>query len=328
LYIDENLTAESPVAFGLHPNAEIAVKNTQADTLFKCILDLQPRDAASAGTATPQEQVKEVCKEIKDKAKDLNFKLEDIRSAIGEAPDPFQNVFLQEADRVNILTSEIMRALDELLLGLAGELQMSQRMEDLMNALFFGRVPMSWANLAYPSLRSLDMWVKDLEDRHAQVKAWEEAPNDIPKVVNLALFFNPQSFLTAVMQKYSQATHSELDKLVIQTIVTRKTAEQTDAPARSGGAFVTGFFLEGAKWNWTSMVLEESAPREMFYAMPVIACHAVLIERLDKVGVYMCPVYKTQQRGPTFVFFATLKTKMSPQKWVLGGVVMVLEADL
>lgn len=37
------------------------------------------------------------------------------------------------------------------------------------------------------------------------------------------------------------------------------------------------------------------------------------------------PVYKTQQRGPTYVFTAQLKTKAVPQKWILAGVVLVME---
>lgn len=37
------------------------------------------------------------------------------------------------------------------------------------------------------------------------------------------------------------------------------------------------------------------------------------------------PVYKTQQRGPTYVFTAQLRTKAAPQQWILAGVVLVME---
>jgi dynein heavy chain len=200
-------------------------------------------------------------------------------------------------------------------------------MEDIQNSLYLWLIKPSWARLAYPSLRPLSSWINNLSERQQQIKGWTEGVDQIPKVVNLALFFNPQSFLTAVMQRYSQDTKSPLDKLTIQTNPTRKTVEQTDSAARFGGAYVCGLFLEGAKWNWTGMLLEESTPREMFFQMPVIGCNAVLVERLEKNGVYMCPVFKTQQRGPTFVFEATLRTKLPSSKWVLAGVVMVLEAD-
>lgn len=42
-------------------------------------------------------------------------------------------------------------------------------------------------------------------------------------------------------------------------------------------------------------------------------------------STYICPVYLTEQRGPTFVFNAQLRTKQLPAKWTLGGVAMILD---
>ncbi|KAJ0389235.1 hypothetical protein ATCC90586_011039 [Pythium insidiosum] len=42
-------------------------------------------------------------------------------------------------------------------------------------------------------------------------------------------------------------------------------------------------------------------------------------------NVYECPVYKTQQRGPTFVFVAQLRSKHPAAKWVLAGVALLME---
>ena len=41
--------------------------------------------------------------------------------------------------------------------------------------------------------------------------------------------------------------------------------------------------------------------------------------------MYKCPVYKTQFRGPTFVFSAGLRTKAPPAKWVLAGLALVMD---
>ena len=165
--------------------------------------------------------------------------------------------------------------------------------------------------------------------RQEQIEAWVSLPTEIPKVCNLASFFNPQSFLTAIMQKYAQNSDCPLDKLVIQTSATRRmNAKDQDTAARTGGAYVCGLFLEGAKWNFNQMYLEECEPRQMFFSMPVILCMATPVDRIEKTGVYMCPVYKTQSRGPTFVYYATLRSKQPSAKWVLGGVVMLLEADV
>ena len=40
---------------------------------------------------------------------------------------------------------------------------------------------------------------------------------------------------------------------------------------------------------------------------------------------YQCPVYKTEQRGPTYVFNAQLKTKSPPARWTLAGVGLIMD---
>lgn len=43
--------------------------------------------------------------------------------------------------------------------------------------------------------------------------------------------------------------------------------------------------------------------------------------------MYQCPVYKTETRGATYVFTAQLRTKLSPQKWILAGVAVILDVE-
>jgi dynein heavy chain len=110
------------------------------------------------------------------------------------------------------------------------------------------------------------------------------------------------------------------------TDLTRKTVEQTESRARDG-AFVTGLYLQGARLSWSTGLLEESEPGEMFCALPVVCCRAVLQDKLDKSGFFHCPVYKTPQRGPTYVFTAQLRSKLPPAKWVLAGCCLVMETE-
>ncbi len=56
-YIDESLPAESPVLYGLHPNAEIMFLTATSETLFRIIFELQPRDSGSgAGQSITKEE--------------------------------------------------------------------------------------------------------------------------------------------------------------------------------------------------------------------------------------------------------------------------------
>ena len=52
------------------------------------------------------------------------------------------------------------------------------------------------------------------------------------------------------------------------------------------------------------------------------------LERADEKGIYKCPVYKTEQRGPTFVFRAMLKSKSPPARWLFAAVAIVLDLVL
>jgi len=326
-YMDECLPAtESPNIYGLHPNTEIAVRTQQSNDLFASIMELQPKnDSASNSGQSPAQRASAILEEILDKISDINFDMDEIFASLPmEDRGPYQYVFLQECERMNSLIQEMNRSLKELDLGLHGELTMSERMEQLQQSLYFQRVPSTWASLAFPSLRSLPSWRQNLLERAAQLQEWVDNPTQIPAVVNVAYLFNPQSFLTAVMQVAARKNNLELDKLAIVTEVTRKLPQDIDEPARDG-AYITGLNLEGARWNVQQGVLDTCEPREMFSPLPVVNCKTILASKMESNGIYKCPVYQTQQRGPTYVFTAPLRTKQDADKWVLAGACVIMD---
>lgn len=76
-------------------------------------------------------------------------------------------------------------------------------MEALGNSLFLDGMPESWAKRAYPSLYGLTQWYADLLLRIKELETWV-SDFQLPAAVWLAGFFNPQSFLTAIMQQVSK----------------------------------------------------------------------------------------------------------------------------
>lgn len=140
--------------------------------------------------------------------------------------------------------------------------------------------------------------------------------------------YNPQSFLTAICQVTAQKNQWELDKLVTWTDVTKKlSVEEVEGNSRDG-AYITGLSVQGARWDVAGGVLERSKPKEMFCKMPIINVKALAADKVDvSTGVYVCPTYKTEFRGPTFVFCAQLKTKSAPGKWVLAGVALIMDVQ-
>lgn len=94
-HIDTTMGADTPIAFGLHPNAEIDFRTQQSDTMFKTLMELQPRDAASGeGVMSPEQMVGGLAEVILDKYGEKKFDVEDIGRSLEEA-GPYQNVFMQ-----------------------------------------------------------------------------------------------------------------------------------------------------------------------------------------------------------------------------------------
>lgn len=100
------------------------------------------------------------------------------------------------------------------------------------------------------------------------------------------------------------------------------------------GAYVHGFFVQGATWeiargseegNLTEMIPKELAPE-----LPVMHVTAILREDLKQLGFYKCPAYVTSARGATIIFTAWLKMESDeadPRKWVLAGVALILQPE-
>jgi len=253
--------------------------------------------------------------------------MEEIMRALDERGS-YQNVFIQEMDVMNILLTEIVRSLKELMLGFAGELTISDSMDNLKASLYLDRIPSTWQKLAWPSMRNLISWQTDFNYRLTQLEEWQNNPIDIPKVTWISGLVNPQSFLTAICQVTAQKNSLELDKLVTWTEVTKKIEiAEIDSHARDYGAYIIGMSIQGARWDTAGGLLERSRPKEMFCKMPIINVKALALDKADvSQGYYVCPTYKTVQRGPTYVFCAQLKTKAVAAKWVLAGVAMIMDA--
>merc|ERR1719440_428781 len=105
-----------------------------------------------------------------DRFAEKKFDVEDVARGLEGDVGPYQNVFMQEMEVMNVLVTEIVRSLKELQLGFAGELTMSDAMENLQDSLYLDRIPASWAKKAWPSLMNLTMWLKNFMDRLQQLE--------------------------------------------------------------------------------------------------------------------------------------------------------------
>jgi dynein heavy chain, axonemal len=275
---------------------------------------------------------------------------------------PFVVVAMQEATRMHALMREIHTTLLDLTKGIHGTLNMTDAMEDLSAALAINQVPgrnvlhlCSWERQAWFSRKPLAGWFSDLLERISFLSAWTSEFR-LPYSMWISGLFNPAAFLTAIKQHTARRHGFPLDAMAIEThCTTMATAEQAETYPDMG-AFIHGLYLEGARWEPPTKdgevtspfsyevdgipcggYLLDPVPKELFPETPVMYARAVLIEdHWDATGVgyfrrkpdiFDCPVYQTTQRGPTYVFLATLHTAVPKSKWTLAGVALVLQKD-
>merc|ERR1711871_32633 len=331
-FIDESFPPETPACFGLHANAEIGFRLGQAQAMFDAILNLQPKAGGGGGAMSVEDKSMMMLDDITEKLPDKFDMIELEDKLAGEERTPFTSVFLQEIERMNVLLGVMKISLFELDLGLKGDLTISDAMEQLMAALYNEKIPPMWEKKSYPTLRSLGPWVTDVLQRAAQLADWT-GDLSVPKVSWFPGFFNPQSFLTAVMQTTARKNEWPLDKTVVQTDVTKKRdVDEVEAPSRDG-AFICGCMMEGCRWDDKIGGLAESYPKELFASMPVMLVKAVTVDKAEQKDTYGCPVYKTRMRPKGalghpdggYIFTAGLKTKEAPYKWVTAGVALLAD---
>lgn len=136
----------------------------------------------------------------------------------------------------------------------------------------------------------------NLKNRIEHLNDWASDPSVVPKVINLPLLFNPIAILTAIKQVTAKQQNLELNKLTIITEATKRNYKQIDTPAKEGfnklfyhkfvtnvhkqkyflfcnpGLYISGLYLDGARWDVTAGYLEESRPKEIYFMMPVMLC--------------------------------------------------------
>merc|ERR1719329_181696 len=331
-YIVEDMPKETPLGYGLHPNAEIDYRTTQCEELFNILVDLQPKGGAG-GSAAEDTKIREYqdlvnntlsLDSLRINIEDLNGKMDDTTKG------PYQNAFLQECEKLNVLIDGILASLRDLELAYKGELTMNEQMEALEDCIRLDRRPPQWIKLSFASERGLTSWTENIKARMDQMNLWKEDPVKLPKVVFINRLINPSSFLTAIKQVFCRESNpqQELNKTVILTEVQKKMFWEQDLPElrKTDGALVFGFQVEGARWDMNSMCLDESLPKTSFSLVPVVNCRAAIMSDKEDKTVYVCPVYKTVDRMNTYVFPAQLRTTKHPAaKWVISGVAMILD---
>merc|ERR1711988_378473 len=132
---------------------------------------------------------------------------------------------------------------------------MSAVLDKCFNSFLDGSVPALWKSNSYPSLKPLGSYFADLLDRLTFFQQWVDAKH-APPVFWISGFYFTQSFLTGSLQNYARSQAIPIDMLsfAFEMMPEPAVSYKTQAPK---GVYCRGLFLEGARFDITTMSLAE-----------------------------------------------------------------------
>jgi dynein heavy chain, axonemal len=336
---------DSPIIFGLHPNADLTYRLNESIAMLTTLIDTQPKEASGGSGKSREDEVKEkIEKELLPQLPpdfieaEIEERLKTLRGPKGLSETgkgiPL-NVFLfQELQRFQTILSIVRRTLVNMVLAIEGSIIMTPDLVEAIDSVYDFRVPRPWtfdptgAEIAW-LCPSLSGWMKGLNDRHFQLNGW--ISKERPQSFWLTGFFNPQGFLTSMKQEVTRQRKAQqwsLDEVEYQTEVTKDVIQGDDGRIEGKqlqvpgeGVLIHGLYLEGAGWNKGEKRLEESQPKELFYTFPIIHVFAISTAPVTGPGagakakqddrggekqMFSCPVYKYPKRNDKYLIFRVM----------------------
>jgi len=317
-----------PGVFGLHANAEISYLNNSAVNMWTNLIDLQPRVAAGGSGTTREEHIAKVAEDVLSKVP-KEFDMVAVVKELGPDRAPSQIVLMQELDRWNILVVKMAQQLSDLQKALVGEIGMSDQLDALGGDLFNGFLPFLWTKMIPDTQKKLGSWMAHFEHRRAQYLSWIE--NGEPDCMWLSGLHIPESYLTALIQTTCRRLNWALDRSTMFTKVTEMVSAEDVEAKPVDGCYIVGLALEGAAWDLENKKLRRQDPKVLVVDLPILQVIPVEINRLKLHGVFVTPVYVTQNRrnamGVGWVFDAHLATDEHDSIWILQGVALMLNTN-
>ena len=209
----------------------------------------------------------------------------------------------------------------------------------------------------------LSSWIEDFFARIKFMQDWLlQGPR---KSYWISGFFFPQGFMTAVKQTYSRDYKIAIDTLVVGCEILNFDSSAVKSSPKDGksnlltvvrlsekvsdslfvccgqnksGVYIHGLFMEGARFDRKSMVIEESIPGVLFDTMPCIWLKPAKQndEEPQQNGFYSCPLYKTSKRAGTlsttghstnYVVALDIPTTKESDHWIRRGAAFLCMLD-
>lgn len=331
--------SDPPEAFGQHSNADIASQIEQSTMLLETLIIINAnllrssvdREAGAEASHSVEDRVFTLAQDLEERIPEL-LDLEAIQESKAEETGALVTVLFQEIVRYNKMLGLVRDSLHLLKRAIRGMIVMNEDLEEVFQKLTDGKVPSQWLR-AYPSLKPLASWSRDLIARVEQLSNWGMGSQ--PKVFWLSGFTYPTGFLKALQQQAARNARISIDKFGWEFIVL-PSEDRTITQSPKEGAYIRGIFLEGAGWDNERACLCEPNPMELITGMPLIHFKPVELKKKTHKGIFTSPLYMyptrtgTRER-PSFVIGVDLNAGVTefhtPEHWVKRGTALLLSTD-
>lgn len=191
-------------------------------------------------------------------------------------------------------------------------------------------MPTEWGK-GFLSLKPLSSWIVELIQRTDFWQRWID--HGAPPTIWISGFIFPQAYFTALLQNFARKHFIAIDELNFDfKIVDNYTKDEiTEKP--DDGAYVYGMFMEGARWNNQTHIVDDSIPKQLYTEMPVIWFIPKRNRVKPETGIYNCPMYKVLSRSGTlsttghstnYCMMLELPSDRPEDDWVRAGVAVFL----
>ncbi|XP_011495537.1 PREDICTED: dynein heavy chain 6, axonemal [Ceratosolen solmsi marchali] len=345
---------EDPEIFGMHENANTAFQLKESKLIIEAITEVQPKIGMSKEGKSDSEIAYSLSESIIEKIA-LQIDIDTChpdhlkKDKTGRLPS-LTVVLIHEVERYNLLLKQIHISMENLQKAIKGFVVMSEELENVFRSLVTNQVPEIWHKVnVYPSLKTLESYIKDLELRIDFIKIWLTEKKPISFWISGLSF--PQGFITGMLQTHARKYNIPIDHLKLDFKITNVFLNQEDIEivhktekkdpayvyqslqAPEDGVLIHGLFIDAGKWDSKTQVLVDASKGEMNPPLPVVLIIPVLSLPANDTR-YVSPLYKTSVRAgvlsttghsTNFVMSILLPASHPQPYWILKGTALLIQ---
>lgn len=287
-YFESLPRVDEPEFFGMHKNAHTSFLRSESTSLLTLMLQLQPRQTSSGTGKTSDEIVLDMIANIQTKHPGVLDEDEAGKNTFVVQTNglitSLDTVLKQEIVKFNRLLDRMSTSLVDLHKAINGFIVLSSDLDKTYTAFLQNTVPPIWSKVSFASLKTLGSWVKDVTFRVAFMRNW--LVGGLPASFPLPVFFFPQGFMTGTLQTFARKYQVAIDTLQFEY---EALSHELPESSPDDGVFISGLWMEGARWDFNHRHITESRIGEMFVSMPVIHFKPAIGHTIP-AGWYACPV--------------------------------------